>query len=336
MATITAAPSFRGTFIQGTNNSLLLKVTTINGVPTDPELITYTIDDPSGTEVVATTAPEKVTLGLFVADWQLDADQTIGEYLITWDYDVDGVNYQELQSIVIVEDATDTVLYSGRTLLIRQSLELMIACAQSIPIYFQQAQVSRDRQTFKWTRPLWNQTIGTKIYRNKSVVNSGYEINYFQGTVTFDNPLTEFDIVNADYNFRWFSDEKLDLFISNALNRYNSYPPHTAETVNFLNDRFLPAILYVAAADALRNLMLCLNFEEPAQFFGGNEEASKRFGQIDTLKKNYEGDADKILENKKFGPYIGLTRSVVVPEFTLPGGRSRWFRYLFSGGGASS
>ena len=27
--------------------------------------------------------------------------------------------------------------------------------------------------------------------------------------------------------------------------------------------------------------------------------------------------------------FTGLTRAVVVPEYTLPGGRSRWFRYLF-------
>ena len=44
-----------------------------------------------------------------------------------------------------------------------------------------------------------------------------------------------------------------------------------------------------------------------------------------------EEDLNKMYEQKKFGPYVGLTRMVVVPEYTLPGGRSRWFRYMFTG-----
>ena len=39
----------------------------------------------------------------------------------------------------------------------------------------------------------------------------------------------------------------------------------------------------------------------------------------------------KLYEQKKYGPYVGLTKTVTAPEFTLPGGRSRWFRYLFKG-----
>jgi hypothetical protein len=86
--------------------------------------------------------------------------------------------------------------------------------------------------------------------------------------------------------------------------------------------------LYGAAKDALRQLMLCVNFQQPAQVFGGPEQAAKAFANFDTLKQNYEKDAEKLLEQKKLGPYP-KSRMVVTPEFTLPGGRSRWFRYLF-------
>jgi hypothetical protein len=144
--------------------------------------------------------------------------------------------------------------------------------------------------------------------------------------------MTEYDVINADYNFRWFSDEQLDRFLSNGLHQLNSYPPHTSRTLMTVEDKYIPAILYAAAVDAMRALMFCLNFQQPQQFFGGREAAQSAFGQFDTLKKNYEETMIKFLENKKLGPYAGLTKAVVVPEYTLPGGRSRWFRQLFKGG----
>ena len=48
------------------------------------------------------------------------------------------------------------------------------------------------------------------------------------------------------------------------------------------------------------------------------------------MKKNYEGDWEKLVEQKKLGPYPS-SKLIVTPEYTLPGGRSRWFRYLFKG-----
>jgi hypothetical protein len=52
---------------------------------------------------------------------------------------------------------------------------------------------------------------------------------------------------------------------------------------------------------------------------------------METLKKNYEEEFTRLLEQKKFGRYP-RTKAITVPEFTLPGGRSRWFRYMFGGG----
>jgi hypothetical protein len=49
------------------------------------------------------------------------------------------------------------------------------------------------------------------------------------------------------------------------------------------------------------------------------------------LKKNYEESFKGFLDAKKLGPYPKSV-AVVTPEYTLPGGRSRWFRYIFSGG----
>ena len=108
----------------------------------------------------------------------------------------------------------------------------------------------------------------------------------------------------------------------------NTYPPHSGYNLDTLPDRYFTTVLYGAIKDALRTLMGCLMFQQPAQVFGGTEEAAKAFSNFETLKQNYEKDWDKLVEQKKFGPYP-KTRMVVTPEFTLPGGRSRWFRYLF-------
>jgi hypothetical protein len=142
------------------------------------------------------------------------------------------------------------------------------------------------------------------------------------------------DVIAADYTFRWFSDEQLDQFLDNGINMLNSFPPFRP-AFNFTTlltggTQFLPAVLYGAAVDAMRSLMMCLQFQQPAQFFGGLERAREIFGNLETLKQNYTKTWETLLGQKKFGPYP-QTRLVVTPEFTLPGGRSRWFRMLFSG-----
>ena len=134
----------------------------------------------------------------------------------------------------------------------------------------------------------------------------------------------------VDYNFRWFSDEQLYQFLANAVNALNTYPPFSpAYNITTLPVIWQDGIVKHAASDALRSMMLCLNFQEPRQVFG-EDQAQAIFSQLDTLKKNYESEWKEAFDRKKLGPYP-KTMGIVVPEYTLPGGRSRWFRYLFSG-----
>jgi hypothetical protein len=90
--------------------------------------------------------------------------------------------------------------------------------------------------------------------------------------------------------------------------------------------------MYGAAVDAIRGFILAMQFQEIQLILGNADAASRVSGTLETLKKNYEEWWFKALDQKKLGPYKGLTRMSVTPEFALPGGRSRWFRYLFSGG----
>jgi len=327
-----ASSDFRGTFKQGSQATVFFRLTEIDGSALDPESIGYSITNETTDEsVVEDQVPEKVQTGLYVFDWDIATTQMPGKYKVVWSYTVDDEEMSSTQYVVVAKEGTDSSFYSGRLLFFRQALELMIKEAQGVPMYRQFSRPSRDKKNFYWTKKNWNQSRGTTIYLNKEIVNDGFYIDYAKGKVTFDATLTEADTVQADYNFRWYTDEELDRFINNSTHVLNAYAPVTYYTPVSIDDRHIATVLYGAAVDAIRSLMFAINWQEPAQFFGGEEKASKVFGQLETLKKNYEGIWLKLLEQKKNFPYRGLTRSIVTPEFTLPGGRSRWFRYLFSG-----
>jgi hypothetical protein len=326
-----AVTSFSGNFVQGAGATLMLKITDFDGNPIDSENTIISIYDSEGVGVtLANNIPEHVDTGYYVYDWNIPDDQTIGSYTIVWDYVVDDLQKAEVQYVTVSEKDIDTYWFSGRRLDFRLALEHHLSCAQSIPIYYEQAKPTMDNQVFRFTFPRWNQSTGVKIYRNKLMIDSGITIDYFKGSVKFNTALTSHDIVNADYNFRWFSDDELNRFLINALQTVNVHAPHSSYTLDTIPDRYIPAILYGAAKDALRHLMMCIQFQQPAQVFGGLENAQKAFSNFETLKQNYSKDWEKLLEQKKLGPYP-KTRMVVVPEYTLPGGRSRWFRYLFKG-----
>lgn len=336
MAQIQASAEYRGTFTQGTVGTVILRINDIDGGAVDPEVISYDIvKDSDSTPVVTDGVPEKVKTGIYVFDWDVPLDQTVGRYTVTWYYTIDGEDFTAIQSVVVADQSPDTLYYSGRLVLMRQSLELMIADAQGVPVYNQPAKPSRDKRTFYWTKGNWNQSRGTLIYLNKEVISDGFTVDFVKGCVVFDNLLTDADFVSATYNFRWFDDEKLDRFLANSIQVYNSYTPFTYYGIGNLPSSNIAACLYGAAVDAIRSLMFSLNWREPAEFFGGPEMAQQRFQMLNELKKNYEETWKALLEQKKLFPYRGLTRAIVTPEYTLPGGRSRWFRYLFSGSGGA-
>lgn len=331
---VRSVPDTRGTFTQGTVGVLFLSLTDVHGNPITAESITLSISK-DGTDVISDVSPDFMKTGFYTFDWSVPEDLEAGKYLVTWEYTANDFTGIELQELIISAsgdtDNSITQFYGSRLSDLRMALSEMICCAQKIPVYHEQALPDVNNQKFKVTFPRWNQAFGTKIYRNNKLVEDSYEINYFKGTILFDNPLSDFDMVHADYNFRWFEDEQLDRFLSNALSIANFYPPQSSYDITTVPNIYIPLVLYGAAKDALRELLMCLNFQQPQQVFGGQEAAQKAFGNMETLKKNYEEEFTRLLEQKKYGRYP-RTRAIVTPEFTLPGGRSRWFRYMFGGG----
>lgn len=328
---VRAVTSTNGKFRQGSTATFLMKSTQFDGAPKDAETVSVAITNESGEAVTLTSyTPEHADTGFYVYDWTIPTTQTPGQYYLTWSYTTGDIQRSELQSFVVAEDAEDTLLYSGRVYEFRLALEHHLACAQSVPVYREPAKPTRDHLTYEFTFPRWNQSAGVKIYRNQNIVNSGVEVDFFQGKVTFDDALSDYESVSADYNFRWFSDDDLNRFLSNSIQTVNMFTPVSYYTLSDVPDRFIPAVLYGAAVDALRYLILCLQWQQPQQVFGGEEGAQRASQTFEQLKQNYEKTWEKLCDQKKYGPYP-RTRVIVTPTHTTPGGRSRWFRYLFKG-----
>jgi len=331
---IRASADFKGTFKTNSTAFLYLKITHLDGNAIDASIINISIRDPSEEEIIL-AAPEKIATGYYVYEWQLASNQDTGEYDIVWTYTVDGLEEYELQRIQVSEDVESDMqpIYDSRATVLREALEYRLSCAQNIPVFDEQARPFPGYSQYQLSFPNWNQSSGVRIYRNdrNNMIIDDLEVNYFKGHVTFDYPMTSYDKIYVDYNFRWFTDNELYQYLVDAVNGFNAMPPVTGYTVESIPDAYTMAIIAHAAADALRKMMLCLNFQQPREVFGGEDMLGTVFGNFDTIKKNFETEWKLYFDEKRRGPYPS-TMAVSVPEYTLPGGRSRWFRYVFGSG----
>lgn len=328
-----------GSFVQGSVATFFLTFVDIHGELFDPSDIDISIKDPTDVEVESITEADKLSLGRFAAAWDIPSDATVGKYTldVSYTYETAGgpVAATFSEEFVVLESTGSVV--SVRQLAWRAYLEALIGYSQRIPVFHEPARMNNALTTARLSFPRsiksgpWNQSAGVEVLVNNQIRESGFTVDYLRGEIIFDNALSEYDQVMVSYNFRWFKDEELDAFVEQSINLFNNWPPHSSYGITNIPERFGIAVFYGAAIDAIRRWMMDVQFQEPAKIFGGLDRANTIFGQMGELKKNYEEWLDKILEQKKYGPYVGLTRTITVPEYTLPGGRSRWFRYLFKG-----
>lgn len=325
-----------GSFMVGTQALFYFYFNDVSGQMYDPSDFTIVITDPSGNVVQSSTteALDKLTTGTFVYLWNIPSSSVTGKYTVTLTYIVETVNGPDtetfVEDFVVVESGPGALTI--RKVASRGYLESLIGYIQRIPVWHEPARFNNARTRAKLSFGKWNQSAGEEIYVNGNKYESGYSVDYWRGYIDFSAPLSVYDEVLVSYNFRWFTDEELDGFIEQGVNIVNTYPPQTTYTINNIEDRWIISAEYAAATDVIRRWMADILFQEPAKIFGGPQRASEIFGHLDSLKKNYEEMLFKLLDMKKFGPYAGLTKTVTAPEYTLPGGRSRWFRYLFKGG----
>jgi hypothetical protein len=328
----------KGSFQAGTAGLFCFTFSDIEGSLFDPSDINLTILDRDGNEITTGEAADRLSLGYYVFEWEIPSDQATGLYSIRIDYtteQIDGSTDAYITETFIVSesdiDIIDPIVITYRTF-----LEYLIGQVQRIRINHEIGRLNRARTMAVFTFPRWNQPAGCNVYVNGTLKDpgDGYEVDFLKGHITFSSVLSEFDEIHATYTFRWFTDSEMDAFIAEAVNVFNQYPPHTVFSLGTLAVYYGRAgvtVAHQAAVFALRRIIMDMAFQDTAKIFGGMDRADKLMSALMALKQNFEESLKEWYAQKKYGPYVGLTRTLSVPEFTLPGGRSKWVRSMFKG-----
>ena len=191
---------------------------------------------------------------------------------------------------------------------------------------------SRFSTTYNLAYQNWNMEPRPIVRVNNRIVDDGWTVDY-DGKIFFDGLMAPEDSVNIMYKFAYFSTEEIISFLDFGLQMMNSMPPASVVYSNLVNmpvEWNAPVLLY-AAILALKRLIFGLNWQEKKVIFtspefpDGAKEAIQNFKDLYTDYNTLWMEVSKNAKTKKL-PGMAL---YVTPEYTLPGGRSRWFRYLY-------
>ena len=215
-----------------------------------------------------------------------------------------------------------------------------IDCAQKIPVYDEVliGDSSSAPQVFNAAFGRWNQDFNPIIKKNRVIITSGYSIDYEKGNVKFDSPLAYNDEVSASYRFAFFNEKQINSFFRQAASIWITHPPFGGTGDIYSANSVLQSVYMIGAATfAFREILFCLAFQERRIIFD-NRSWDEGWKNIQSLMKDmyesYKNDWEKLLEAKK--TKLPAISAIVSPEYTLPGGRSRFFRYLYKSGAAGA
>lgn len=315
-----------GTFVQGSTATFILRFFDIDGNTYDPSSMTIEILDPADTVLTTQTGCTKIDIGEYAFDYYIQTTATTGTYTLRYTFVTEtttGTESRTLEEMFLVIEASSasSQVAESQRILMRSYLETLIRSTQRIPVKNEQVIWDKNRQLAKLTFGNWNQPAGARIYRNNNLITNGYSVDYIKGEIYFDNPLEKTDLVNVDYNFRWFSDNELDVFMRSSIQVINAYPPQTGYKIGTTPELWVFFAMKQAAVEAIRTIILDLIHQQPQIVLGGPDMAQKMADQLDSVKKNFEEELKTILDLKKYGPYAGLMNMTVTPEYALPGGR---------------
>lgn len=279
--------------------------------------------------------------GCWYVDWFVPATLPIGMYYDIWKYQWTLDLPQEIETFEITVNKFDTYINSTSPAIVYEVgsmaagmlndlANIFIYEAEHIPVYWEQGYRIGDNKTFNFAFGNWNQDPRPIIRVNQKIHPSGWFSNY-NGKIMFDKPMDLEDMIYAQYNFRYFSQEEMLDFLQSGLMAMNATPP-SSQTYNSLNNSpfaWRYGILLYAAIQALRRLVFGLNFQERALIFAEKPELVQN--AINNFKQLYSDYNALWIEVKKEIKTLRLPAiaQISVPEYTLPGGRSRWFRYLY-------
>lgn len=178
----------------------------------------------------------------------------------------------------------------------------------------------------------WNQDPRPVVRVNNRLVDDGWHADYM-GKIYFDTLMAPEDSVSVAYNFAYFSKEELLSFLQFGLKMMNGLPPSSVyyASLDQAPGQWDAGILLYAAILALKRLIFGLTWQEKKIIYGRPEDAQNAATLYQDLYKSYQEIWTEFGKNVKTLKLPGIAM-YVTPEYTLPGGRSRWFRYLYKSG----
>lgn len=306
-------------------------VTTPAGMPIDVPDAQVALYGLGGSVILPPTNMINLLTGFYYLNYVVPNSLPIGVYTVRYTGTVLGIpTAATAQMQVLLAGTPPGFVMTQPVIDLIAALGTYLDCALHIPVYNELARRNKDFTQYQLRWPRWNLT-NPEIRMNGDIIDTGFAIDYDIGRITFDTPRHETDKITGTYNFRFFSQIDMIRFLSDALSQINLEPPATDVTLSSeLPQRFVGVLMMGAAKNAIMKMLMCLQFQDPSTIFGPPDRAKDAFSNLSALKENYEKQftADKKTVKTK-GPYPRMA-IVSTPEYTLPGGRSRWFRYLFS------
>jgi hypothetical protein len=203
----------------------------------------------------------------------------------------------------------------------------MIQLSETVPIY------STINTTFD---PIIKNRDGYESqYTNGNNYPDGLRVKYdFMGNIYFIDAngdpveIHSYDNVLVSYSIKMITNDHMNSSLYMALQAINSQPGASKyRTVSAAPYFYDPALVYGAAYYILRSLLTSLTNRQRRLLI---EDPDARI--TDDIRQSatmYKEDFEKMLEKLPIATYPGI-RAVVVPEFNMPGGRSRFFRYIWN------
>jgi len=198
-----------------------------------------------------------------------------------------------------------------------------------------QKKVARLSTIYSFANKNWNQDPTPIVRVNNRIVDDGWHLDY-DGKIYFDTLMTPEDNVIATYNYAYFSQEEMAGFLQLGLNMMNGLPPASLiyPSVDTAPRIWWAGILLYAAITAYKRLIFGWSFQQQRIVYGRPEDAQSVLSSWQDLYKSYLETWTEFGKNVKTLKLPNIAMSVQ-PEYTLPGGRSRWFRYLYKSGAGS-
>jgi len=277
--------------------------------------------------------------GIWYVDWFVPFSLPVGSYYDIWTFKWDSntpveavfefdvhpagqVNFWS--SPAIVNQISDNVLA-----MIRDLSNDFIYEAQHIPVYWEQAYRTEDVDTVTTAYGNWNRDFKPLVRKNNRLVTD-WVVDY-NGRIRFNSSLDPEDTVYVTYKFAYFSSEEMLDFLMAGLYAMNGTPP-ASETYMGLGGMpfvWVYGVLLYAAMTAFQRLVFGLAWQERAIIYGETPELQQRaMDNIAKIYADYNETWKEWAKNIKSRKLPGISM-IVTPEYTLPGGRSRWFRYMY-------